>query len=60
MRVLILTAVVLVAGCASAKSGVANLPAAKAAYCAAISEETREAIREKHGLPHVVRCSSDA
>lgn len=55
----IVSAMVLISGCAQMYAAVPYLPAAKTAYCAAADEETRDAIRDRYNLPQVIYCPGD-
>lgn len=59
MKYFALCAALLLSGCSYIYGAVPYLPAAKYAYCAAATEEAREAIRERHDLPHVIKCAGD-
>jgi len=55
----IVTATVLISGCAQMYAAMPYLPTAKAAYCAAANEETRDKIRARYDLPQVIYCPGD-
>ena len=59
MKYVAIAVVILLAGCSHIYGAVPYLPAAKYAYCAAATEEARESIRERHNLPHVIKCAGD-
>lgn len=48
-----------IVGCAQMYAALPYLPTAKAAYCAAADEETRDKIRARYDLPQVIYCPGD-